>query len=306
MVSDMIIRLLSEIVSAAMVSTDEPMSRHTTFRIGGPADVLVEPVGTGQIIAVVKLLKQMQVPFFILGNGSNILVGDKGIRGVVVKIGNASADYSVNDTVLTAGCGIKLSKLANTAYANALTGLEFAAGIPGTLGGALYMNAGAYGGEMKQVVEEVRYLDTSGNLQALPGSKCKFGYRSSIFAKEDGAVILEATLRLQEGNKDEIKAQMDDLAKRRSDKQPLNLPSAGSTFKRPEGAFAGKLIQDCGLMGFRVGGASVSEKHAGFVVNDKGATASDVRKLIETVQEKVELETGYKLLPEVKFVGEFA
>ncbi|MEE1013343.1 MAG: UDP-N-acetylmuramate dehydrogenase [Clostridia bacterium] len=305
MLTDMTMRLISEIVSASKVRADESMSRHTTFRIGGKADLLVEPAEVNQAEAVIKLLHQMKIPYMILGNGSNILVGDKGIRGVVVKLGNEFAAHDVEGSVITAQSGIKLSRLANFALGNNLTGLEFAAGIPGTLGGAIYMNAGAYGGEMKQIIREVTYLDEKGVRNTVKGEECAFGYRTSIFSKMSGCVILSCKIELQEGDPTEIRATMDDLAERRVSKQPLNLPSAGSTFKRPEGYFAGKLIQDAGLMGFQVGGAAVSTKHAGFVVNEGGATAADVRALIEQVQIKVKEQFGVELEPEVKFIGEF-
>ncbi len=306
MIQDAVIRLLSEQVGPSRVYLNEPMSKHTTFRIGGPADVLVEPSDVMQVETVCRTLRQLEIPFLVLGNGSNVLVGDLGIRGVVVKLGNAFSTCRMEeDTLLSAQAGIKLSRLAAHALDKSLTGLEFAAGIPGTLGGALYMNAGAYGGEMSQVVEEVSYLNEEGKVATIRGCNCGFGYRTSIFAQNPDYVILGCTIRLKEGNPEEIKATMDDLAERRIDKQPLNFPSAGSTFKRPEGAFAGKLIQDAGLMGLRVGGASVSEKHAGFVVNDKKATAKDVRELIALVQEKVKENSGFDLEPEVRMIGEF-
>ncbi len=305
MLTDAVVRLISEVVGASMVYVDEPMSRHTTFRIGGKADLLVEPTNVNQAEAVFKLLRQMEVPYVVLGNGSNVLVGDRGIRGVVVKLGKEFGACDVDGTMIYAQCGIKLSRLANLALGNCLTGLEFAAGIPGTLGGAVYMNAGAYGGEMKHVIREVTYLDPAGRRQTATAMECDFGYRTSLFTKNPGCVILGCALELQDGDKNEIRAKMDDLAQRRVSKQPLHLPSAGSTFKRPEGNFAGKLIQDAGLMGFRVGGAAVSDKHAGFVVNDQGASAAEVRELIRQVQEKVKEKFGVELQPEVRFLGEF-
>ena len=305
MLTDAVVRLISEVVGASMVYVDEPMSRHTTFRIGGKADLLVEPTNVNQAEAVFKLLRQMEVPCVVLGNGSNVLVGDRGIRGVVVKLGKEFGACDVDGTMIYAQCGIKLSRLANLALGNCLTGLEFAAGIPGTLGGAVYMNAGAYGGEMKHVVREVNYLDPEGRRQTATARECDYGYRTSLFTKNPGCVILGCVLELQDGDKNEIREKMDDLARRRVSKQPLHLPSAGSTFKRPEGSFAGKLIQDAGLMGFRVGGASVSDKHAGFVVNDQGASAAEVRELIRQVQEKVKEKFDVELQPEVRFLGEF-
>ncbi|WP_226391914.1 UDP-N-acetylmuramate dehydrogenase [Ructibacterium gallinarum] len=305
MITEAIVRLISEVVGASMVYVNEPMSRHTTFRIGGPADLLVEPANVNQTEAVIKLLRQMKIPYMILGNGSNVLVGDKGIRCVVVKLGKEFGACDVIGTVVKAQAGIKLSRLAGFALGNCLTGLEFAAGIPGTLGGAVYMNAGAYGGEMKDVVRQVTYLDSMGHRGTMTAKECAFGYRDSFFARHPECVILECEIQLQNGDKEKIRARMDELAAKRVEKQPLNLPSAGSTFKRPEGAFAGKLIQDAGLMGLRVGGASVSKKHAGFVVNDQGASAEDVRKLIALVQEKVKEKFQIELQPEVKFIGEF-
>ena len=294
-----------EILDESMVFANEPMSKHTTFRIGGPADLLLMPERMEQVGELCQLFRKEGIPFLVLGNGSNVLVGDKGIRGVVIQMGNRFANCEVSGNVLKAQAGIKLSRLAGVALEHSLTGLEFAAGIPGTFGGALFMNAGAYGGEMSQVVTVVTYLDVDGTVKEVCAKECNFGYRTSIFTKNQDLIVLGGTVQLEEGDADEIRAAMDDLADRRVSKQPLNLPSAGSTFKRPEGYFAGKLIQDAGLMGFRVGGASVSEKHAGFVVNDQGATAKDVRNLMEEVQKRVMAEYGVMLEPEVRFLGEF-
>ena len=305
MINDVIIQLLCDIVGVSGISLNEPMYRHTTFRIGGNADIMIEPSDTRQTEGVIKTLKQMNIPYIILGNGSNVLVGDNGIRGAVVKIGNKFSNHNTDGCRIYADAGIKLSRLANIALGNHLSGLEFAAGIPGTLGGAVYMNAGAYDGEMKQIVREVTYLNEKGECCKIQGFDCEFGYRTSIFEKNPQYVILGCEIELTEGNPDDIKALMDDLADRRNSKQPLNLPSAGSTFKRPEGYFAGKLIQDAGLMGYSIGGAAVSEKHAGFVVNNNNATAADVCELIKHVQEKVYNEFNVKLSPEVRFIGEF-
>ena len=305
MITQSHLKLISEIVSPSMMLVDEPMSKHTTFRIGGPADVLAEPTNETQLEGLLKMLRQTQLPYIIIGNGSNILVADKGIRGVVVKLGNDFADCLVDGNTMSAQSGIKLSKLAKIALDNGLTGLEFAAGIPGTLGGALFMNAGAYDGEMKNVVDTVTYFDEKGKKNTIKCDDCMFGYRTSIFAQNPDWVIIGCTINLEKGDKDAIRAKMDDFAQRRSSKQPLNLPSAGSTFKRPEGAFAGKLIQDAGLMGYRVGGASVSVKHAGFLVNDQDATAADMRELIRQVQEKVKEMSGFDLHTEVKMIGDF-
>lgn len=301
---DTIVRLMAEVVSASGVKLDEPMSKHTSFHVGGKADLLVEPNTVPQLIAVIRILQQTGLPYTLLGNGSNVLVGDKGIRGVVVQITSRMAEYKSEENTIEAAAGIHLAKLANVAFQNELSGLEFASGIPGSLGGAIYMNAGAYGGEMKNVIEEVIYLDEAGKVHRIPGSDCAFGYRTSRFAGSDD-VILGCKLRLTEGKKEDIKALMDDYNGRRTAKQPLHQPSAGSTFKRPEGYFAGKLIEDAGLRGFRIGGAAVSEKHCGFVVNEDHATAADVCAVIRHVQETVEEKFGVRLETEVKFVGEF-
>ncbi len=297
--------LILEILDASMVYENEPMSKHTTFRIGGPADLFLTPERIEEVAAICSLLRREEIPYIVLGNGSNVLVGDKGIRGVVIQLGNRFAKCEADGNSLKAYAGIKLSRLAGVAWEHGLTGLEFAAGIPGTFGGALFMNAGAYDGEMSHVVKEVAYLDAEGIVQTVSKEACEFGYRTSIFSRNPDLIVLGGTVTLETGNREEIRAKMDDLADRRVSKQPLHLPSAGSTFKRPAGHFAGKLIQDAGLMGFRVGGASVSEKHAGFVVNDGGATARDVRMLMEEVQNRVYQAYGVMLEPEVRFLGEF-
>lgn len=305
---DTVLRLITEIVGMPGVLTDEPMSGHTTFKIGGPAEVIIEPPGEKQLTAVVKMLKRFKVPYFVMGNGSNILVGDKGIRGAVIKISSSMSkcrEDEEEENILHAESGIKLSKLANTALNNGLSGFEFAAGIPGTLGGAVCMNAGAYGGEMKDVIKDVTFIDTSDcSIHTIPVQECDFGYRTSRFLKGD-LIVTGAAISLEPGNEELIRAKMDDLAQRRRSKQPLDKPSAGSTFKRPEGYFAGTLIQDAGLKGFQIGGAQVSDKHAGFVVNVGGATAKDVRELIDYVKKDVKQKYGVELEPEVKFVGEF-
>ena len=303
-----VLRWITEIVGMPGVLVEEPMSRHTTFRIGGAADVIIEPPGEKQLAAVIKMLKRFKVPYFVMGNGSNLLVGDGGIRGAVIKISGTMSKCSVDendDTIIHAESGVKLSKLANTALNNALTGFEFAAGIPGTLGGAVFMNAGAYGGEMKNVIKEVSFIDTEDcSIHTVPVHECDFGYRKSRFS-DGGAIITGASVQLENGDMSEIRAKMDDLAERRRSKQPLDKPSAGSTFKRSEGYFAGTLIQDAGLKGYRIGGAEVSQKHAGFVINVGGATAKDVRELIDYVRAEVKKKYGVELEPEVKFVGEF-
>lgn len=295
---------LCTITKQENVLKDEPMKKHTTFRIGGPADYFVTPESKEEIQAIVELCKKEKIPYSVIGNGSNLLVGDKGYRGVILQIFKKMNQIRVEENKIYAGAGALLSKIAATALSESLTGFEFAAGIPGTLGGAVRMNAGAYGGEMKDVLTEVTVLTREGEIRTVPAEKLEMGYRTSLAAK-NGWIILEAVLKFQKGDAEAIRGRMEELKMQRVTKQPLDLPSAGSTFKRPEGYFAGKLIMDAGLRGFTVGGAQISEKHCGFVVNKGGATAEDVRNLICAVQKKVQEEAGVKLEPEVKFLGEF-
>lgn len=288
---------------ASSVKFDEPMKLHTTFKIGGPADVFVEAQNTDEIIALIEYCKQNSIPYMIIGNGSNMLVGDKGIRGVVIQVGKAMNNITIDKETVTAQAGVLMSTLANAILKAELSGFETLSGIPGTLGGGIYMNAGAYGGELKDVIDTVTYIDESGEIITKPNEELDLSYRHSMF--ETGEyVILSAVLKLKKGSYEEIKAAMQDYNKRRSDKQPISMPSAGSTFKRPEGYFAGKLIQDSGLMGYSIGGAQVSEKHAGFVVNKGGATAADVLALIKHIQDTVEEKFGVCLEPEVRLIGE--
>ncbi len=283
--------------------TKEPMNRHTSFRIGGPADLLVMPKTERAVCSAVKAARQAQLPLTVLGNGSNVLVRDEGIRGVVLCIGTEYGDVHINGTKIQAQTGALLSVLASEALKNQLTGLEFAGGIPGSLGGALFMDAGAYGGQMADVVVSSRYYDAqTDTIGTLIGEEHAFGYRTSVYKDHPQWVALSATMQLKTGDPAEIKAKMDDFSQRRRDKQPLNYPSAGSTFKRPEGYFAGKLIQDAGLMGYTVGGAQVSEKHAGFVINRGGATCADVLALIDHVREEVLRQFGVELEPEVRLL----
>lgn len=295
------IKKISEI--AENVKFSEEMKNHTTFKIGGPADAFVNAKSAEEIRAVLGFCRENGVPCLVTGNGSNMLVSDKGIRGVVLQVGSAMSDCRIEDETVYAEAGILMSALAKRILEASLTGFEFASGIPGTLGGGIYMNAGAYGGELKDIIEEVTYIDENNEIKTSKGAELDFGYRHSIF--ETGKyVILSCKIKLKYGNYDEIKALMADYTKRRNDKQPISMPSAGSTFKRPEGYFAGKLIQDAGLMGYTIGGAQVSEKHAGFVVNRGGATAKDVLDLIEHVQKTVEEKFGVRLEPEVRLIGE--
>ena len=286
------------------VKQQEPMSRHTTFRIGGPADFYLCPHSTKEGQEIVEICKEENLPYFVLGNGSNLLVSDKGYRGVVIQLWKNFSDITVKDCCIQAKAGALLSKVAAEALEAGLTGMEFASGIPGTIGGAAFMNAGAYGGEMKDIIKSVKVLDTQGEVRVLPKEELKMGYRTSI-VKEKGYTVLSVELELSKGNREEIRNTMEDLKERRTSKQPLEMPSAGSTFKRPEGYFAGKLIMDSGLRGFSVGGAQVSEKHCGFVVNKGGATAMDVLNLIREVQRRVKEQFGVDLETEVRFLGEF-
>lgn len=294
---------LYRIVGEDNVKLDEPMSKHTTFRIGGPASYFVTPMDTEELSQVVVLCKAERVPFFLLGHGSNILVSDKGIGGVVIQLYKNYAKFSIEGNLVKAEAGIMLNKLGQEIRDAGLTGFEFAAGIPGTLGGAVMMNAGAYGGEMKDIVESVSLMDYDGNLIKKSGEEMDFSYRHSIVEDEE-LIVLGATLRLNPGNIEDITAKMQELALARKTKQPLEFPSAGSTFKRPEGYFAGKLIMDSGLAGYRVGDAEVSEKHCGFVINKGHASAKDVMTLIDDVRNTVYDKFKVELSPEVRFVGE--
>ncbi|MBE5887967.1 MAG: UDP-N-acetylmuramate dehydrogenase [Lachnospiraceae bacterium] len=302
---------LAKIISKNSILLDEPMKKHTTFRIGGNADMFVSPA-IEQIPEIVALAKSHNIPVTIIGNGSNLLVGDKGIRGLVLSIGKGAdavevspVDKTVEGKVrLSVGAGALLSKVAAEALRNSLTGFEFAAGIPGTIGGAVVMNAGAYGGEIKDVLVSARVLTPNGEILTLTRDELDLSYRHSCIPEKE-YIVLDAVLELVKGDEPQIRAAMEDYKGRRIEKQPLEYPSAGSTFKRPEGYFAGKLIQDADLRGYRVGGAQVSEKHCGFVINADNATAQDVLTLIEDVKKKVYEEFQVELEPEVKMMGEF-
>ena len=284
---------------------DEPMSRHTTFRVGGPAALMALPRDEGELLAVARAARRAGLDPLVVGNGSNLLVDDGGLDALVLKTApRVGRVKEMGENTLEAGAGIPLAQLAMEAAARALTGLEFAHGIPGSLGGAAVMNAGAYGGEMCQVIDQVRALDEAGQMRTLTGQECCFSYRHSIFSQGEW-LILSASVRLAPGDPAAIRGQMEQLMARRRQKQPLDYPSAGSTFKRPEGYFAGKLIMDSGLRGFRVGGAQVSEKHCGFVINTGGATAKDVKELMDHVIRTVKEKYNITLEPEVKFLGEF-
>lgn len=302
MISEAVIQALGRFVPEENIRLQEPMAGHTTFRIGGPADCLVQLENKEQLIRVQKYLMQLEMPFFILGNGSNLLVSDKGYRGIVLQIGPKMSGIEVNGDLITAQAGALMSQVARTALEHGLTGMEFASGIPGTIGGGVVMNAGAYDGEMSGVVTQVNVVNHAGEYMELENETMEFGYRTSII-KDNPFTVTEVILKLEKGDREQIQAKMEDLAAKRREKQPLEYPSAGSTFKRPKGYFAGKLIMDAGLRGFRVGGAKVSEKHCGFVINIGDATAEDVRDVISEVQERVKEKFNVDLEPEVLFLG---
>jgi len=304
MVDKIIIDEIKYRISSERVLTDEPMSKHTTFRIGGNADVYVSISNELELVELIKYLKEENVPYFIIGNGSNLLVSDKGFQGVIIEIGSNYKDIRVRDNQIIARAGAMLSAVSHIALEYNLTGLEFASGIPGTVGGAIIMNAGAYGGEMKQVASQIRVIMPDGEIKNLTNEEMKFEYRNSR-AKKEGFIILQVTYQLPKGDREVIDGIMRDLNMKRRDKQPLEYPSAGSTFKRPAGNFAGKLIADAGLKGFSIGGAQVSEKHAGFLINKDNATSADMYKLIMEVRDRVKEYSGVELEPEVIFLGDF-
>lgn len=299
-----IIMSITEILGKENVMIDEPMSSHTTFRIGGVADLYLTPKTINELSSLVKILREKNIKYYIIGNGSNLLVSDNGIRAVIIEFGKSIGEIGVNGDLITAEAGVLLSRLAKTAMRNGLSGLEFASGIPGSLGGAVYMNAGAYGGEMKDVITEVTYLDKDFVVKTIANNDCDFGYRHSVFTDTD-KIILSAKMKLEAKDKDEIKQTMKELTEKRVSKQPVDKASGGSTFKRPTGYYAAAIIEEVGLKGYSVGGASVSEKHSGFVVNNGGATAKDVCAVIEHVQNVVKERYGFDLETEIKFLGEF-
>lgn len=294
---------LLDILQAESVKFNEPLCNHTSFKIGGPADVLVLPRSLEDIKKVLAFAREKNIPCFILGLGSNVLVRDKGIRGIVIKLGNSLNHIEVAGCEIYAQAGVRLAALAKKAAEESLSGLEFAEGIPGSLGGAIFMNAGAYGGEIKDVLKEVYAVDQAGNFKTFYKPDMKWGYRYSIF-QDNGYIILGAKLELKQGNRDEIIACMQELGRRRREKQPLDLPSAGSIFKRPEGYYVGPMLEELGLKGYRIGRAQVSDKHAGFIVNTGGATCEDVLKLIDYIKKRVKEAYNLDLEVEVKIVGE--
>lgn len=295
---------LQQLVPKNQIFLQEPLAKHTTFRVGGPAEVLIQP-SVGQVADIVAWCRKEKIPYLVIGNGSNLLVSDQGLPGVVLEMGMPASEIVVDGTSICAQAGASLGRVARVAAEASLTGMEFAGGIPGTIGGAVYMNAGAYGGEMSQIIESVQVLTPQGNVVELSVTELDLGYRHSI-VEEKGYVVLSVKLQLESGEQDSILAYMEELRQRRIDKQPLEYPSAGSTFKRPEGYFAGKLIMDAGLAGYQVGGAQVSEKHCGFVINKEHATAADVMQLMEDVTDIVQKKYGVTLEPEVRRLGEFS
>lgn len=302
MISDAVAEALRGFVPQDNIHLQEPMSRHTTFRVGGPADCLVELENREQLCRVLRYLQLVEIPYVILGNGSNVLVSDRGYEGIVLQVGDKMSSIRVEGCRIIAQAGALMSKVARIAMENGLTGLEFASGIPGTVGGGVVMNAGAYGGEMKQVVQNVKAADKDGEMLELDNETMEFDYRYSTLLGRS-YVVTEVEFELQQGEQDRIKALMDDLASKRREKQPLEYPSAGSTFKRPEGHFAGALIMNAGLAGFQIGGARVSEKHCGFVINTGNATAADVLEVVQEVQRRVMDKFHVELEPEIIFLG---
>lgn len=295
---------LKTVIPEDRILRDEPMSRHTSFRTGGNADLFCIPSDREELCALIAFLKDTDTDYTVIGNGSNLLVSDRGYPGVIIQMMSGFSGISREGEKLSAGAGELLSRIAEYAREEGLKGLEFASGIPGTLGGAVVMNAGAYGGEMKDIVTEVEAADSNGNLVVLNRDSLGFGYRRSSI-RPGGYTVLGAVLRLSSGNREEIGEKMEELKRQRNEKQPLNLPSAGSTFKRPEGHFAGKLIMEAGLRGFSEGGAQVSEKHCGFIVNKGNATSDDIYRLICLVKKRVFENSGVELEPEVCLLGEF-
>ncbi len=288
--------------TGALCTPQSPMKEHTTFRIGGPADYYILVHSISELTASIELCDEYDIDYMLLGNGSNLLVSDNGLRKAVIRLGGNFKNISIKGNTISCGAGATLARLCTFALSNSLSGLEFAFGIPGTVGGAVYMNAGAYGGEMKDVLLAVTHLTPGGVVETVLADSLSLSYRNSIY-KQNNCIILSAEFRLSPDSAEDIKARMDDFMNRRVTKQPLDYPSAGSVFKRPEGAFAGALIEQCGLKGTSVGGAQVSTKHSGFIINTGDATCSDVMNLVKLVQDKVKRETGYTLEREIIYLS---
>lgn len=294
--------LFEEFYNKENIFIDEEMKNHVHFRVGGPADILLIPESKEQVIQTIKICRLNNIPFYLVGNGSNLLVKDGGIKGVVIKLNNLK-DIKVYDNIVEAECGAMLKNVSDAALNSSLTGLEFSCGIPGTIGGAVFMNAGAYNGEISHAIESAEVIDNENNIIILSKDELELGYRTSVVMKKN-YIVLSAKFKLEKGSLTSIKNVVEDLTKKREDKQPLEYPSAGSTFKRPEGYFAGKLIQDAGLKGYKIGGAAVSEKHSGFVINKSNATATDIINLIKHIQNEVKEQFGVDLHTEVRIIGE--
>ena len=295
---------ISRLVPESHILYDEPLKKHTTFQVGGNSDCLIFVEKEKELKDLINYLDGEGIPRYLIGNGSNLLVSDDGFRGVILETRRLFSDIKVEEETIIAKAGALMSKIGSVALENGLTGFEFAAGIPGTIGGGVVMNAGAYGGELKDVIVSVRVLTKDSKSEEISCEDMGFGYRTSVVRKNE-YIVTEVKIKLSKGNKEEIKATMEDLKERRKSKQPLEYPSAGSTFKRPEGYFAGKLIEDAGLRGYSVGGAMVSEKHCGFIINKGDASASDVDKLIKDVSKRVKDSFGVTLEPEVIRLGKF-
>ncbi|NLK94288.1 MAG: UDP-N-acetylmuramate dehydrogenase [Clostridiales bacterium] len=294
--------LFIDIYSKDEIMINSLMKEHIYFKVGGPVDILLNPSKSEQIIKTIRICRENNIPYIVIGNGSNLLVKDGGIRGIVIKL-CALNKLEINGDSIKAGAGVLLKDVSEFALENSLTGFEFACGIPGSVGGAVFMNAGAYDGEIKNVVKEIEVIDKEGNYKVLRGDEIKLGYRTSNI-KDEKYIVISATFKLTPGDKGKIESRIKELTEKRESKQPLEYPSAGSTFKRPEGYFAGKLIEDSGLKGYQIGGAAVSEKHSGFIINKDNATAKDVLDLIKYVQKKVKSKFGVELTPEVRILGE--
>lgn len=304
MLSSAMLETLRGYIPEQNIHFEEPMASHTTFRVGGPAECFIEIENAEQLQKVQRYLYQVEYPFTVVGNGSNLLVSDNGYRGIVLQIGDKMSGISVDRNVIVAGAGASMAQVSAAAWKHGLTGLEFASGIPGTVGGGVVMNAGAYGGELAQVVTYVQVLSKDSEFMTLDNDTMEFGYRKSTIRKQP-FIVTEVTFELKPGDPKEIKAKMDELAAKRREKQPLEYPSAGSTFKRPEGHFAGELIMNAGLRGFQLGGARVSDKHCGFVINTGNASAADIMDVIWEVQRRVKDRFEVDLEPEVVFLGAF-
>ncbi|ABR36964.1 MULTISPECIES: UDP-N-acetylmuramate dehydrogenase [Clostridium] len=294
--------LFSKLYEESQIQLDAKMSEHIYFKVGGPVDILLTPNSIQQVKETITICKENNIPFYVIGNGSNILVKDGGIRGVVIKLCELNKIECIGNKII-AECGALLKDVSKAATEGSLAGFQFACGIPGSVGGAVFMNAGAYDGEISFVIESAEVLDDNQEIRIIPKSELNLGYRQSVVMQK-GYIVLRATFNLVNGDKEKIQARVDELTKRREERQPLEYPSAGSTFKRPEGYFAGKLIEDAGLKGFAIGGACVSEKHAGFVINCKNGTAKDVLDVIYHVRDEVKKQFGVDLYPEVRIWGE--